>query len=291
MKYNPKYHSRSFLPKMILGRLNFLLSGLPHKTGDLLVLNYHSTPLWLMPEFERQLRFLSEHYELVSPDHLESFYGGTAAALKKPAVVFTFDDGLKNNLHAAAMLEKFGVRGLFLVVPDFFTGQPGSQETYYRTNIRREVNDEVDRLPEDKTAMSESDLKELLQRGHLIGCHSMTHTMSRDDDREKQYREVIESKAFLEKMFSREIVHFCAPFNSLRSTGREQMKLIAENYRYFHSTFPGSNLTEKDPLFIKRVNVEVFWPLDAVRFAISGPEWNRWKPSRNEFRVLRSDIG
>ena len=132
--------------------------------------------------------------------------------------------------------------------------------------------------------MNAQDVSELLKKGHAIGSHSFTHTMKHEDDSDKNIVEIINSRQFLEERFKVPIENFCAPFDSLYSTGKNQMDLIKSHYKYFHSTFPGPNNTAKEPFFIKRVNIECWWPETVVRFALSGFEWKRWRGKREQFQ-------
>ena len=286
MKFDNKYHPRSFMAKMMMGKIFSATGKSPYGKGELLVLNYHSTPAWLMQEFEEQVRYLSQHFNLVPPSYIDSFYdsGDIKTEDPKPSVVFTFDDGLKNNLHAAAVLEKYNTRGLFFLVPGFFNAAPEVQQAYYLEHIRNQVNYNIDTQHADVTAMNIDDIGSLLSGRHRIGSHSFTHTMNRDDDVTKSEQEVIRSKHFLENKFNIPVKDFCAPFDSLRSTNRHQMDLIRQHYQYFHSTFPGSNKELHEPFFICRVNVECWWPLDVMKFSLSRFEWSRYREKRERFR-------
>jgi peptidoglycan/xylan/chitin deacetylase (PgdA/CDA1 family) len=284
MNYSNRLHPKSFLPKIILGRALHAFGDNPYGNGELLVLNYHSTPGWLSEEFEKQVQYLSGHFNLVSPNYISEFFENKTVDTSRPSVVFTFDDGIKNNTHAAEILEKYNARGLFFLVPAFLDAPVALQEQYYRQHIRKQVNGNIDTTSTDVTAMDTSEIQELLRRGHAIGSHSYTHTMSSQDDASKNVVEIVKSREFLQSRFNVPVENFCAPFDSLFSTGKKQMDLIREHYRYFHSTFPGSNSVIPDPFFIRRVNLECWWPLDVVRFALSGFEWKRWQVKRNRFR-------
>lgn len=264
----------------------FPFTGFPHQSADLLVLNMHSTPAGYINEFRNIMEFLSKYFSLESASYIEEHYAFSAINRKQPAVVFTFDDGLRNNLHAASLLEEFGIKGLFFVVPDFFQSPEELQEQYYRNNIRRIINPHYDRNPEDLRAMRLNELMELKSRGHIIGSHSMSHTLNTSDDEFKLKKEIIGSKELLDESLRQQTKHFCAPFNSLNSVSERAMQIISENYQYFHSTMPGSNSTEKNSLFIRRVNIEAFWMNGAVKFACSRTEWRRWEKYINSFNNL-----
>ena len=284
MNFSSRYHPKSFLPKIVLGKMLYALGDAPYGKGELLVLNFHSTPMWLMDEFEKQVQYLSHHFTLVSPGYISSFFERKENDREKPALLFTFDDGLRNNIHAARILEKYHARGLFFIVPAFLNASAETQKEYYTTHIRTLVNYHIDKEISDVTAMQHHEIKALLINGHSIGSHSYSHTMSSGDDSKKNENEIINSRIFLEDQFGVPVNAFCAPFDSLISTGREQMNLIKQHYQFFHSTFPGSNRDQQDPFFIRRVNIECWWPMDVLKFALSGFEWKRWKEKRERFR-------
>lgn len=291
MRYSKQLHSRNHLIKSVLGNLLFPVFGFPHQNGDLLVLNLHSVPHRYADELRQLIAFLGKHFVLQSPDYLAQFYQGEAPKPgTRPSVVFTFDDGLRNNFRAAQVLEEFGIRGLFFVVPDFFQAAEDAQEFYYRTHIRNIINPAYDREPEDFRAMTIEQLLQLKARGHELGSHSMSHTMNKDQDHAALVHEVIHSKELIDRVLQQNTTHFCAPFNSLQRVSAEAMQLISAHYRYFHSTFPGSNLEDRNPMFIRRVNVEAFWLQGAVKYACSGREWQRWRDDSARFQNLSANL-
>jgi peptidoglycan/xylan/chitin deacetylase (PgdA/CDA1 family) len=282
MNFNPNYHTINHVIKSFIGSFQ----GITHfnyTPDELLVLNLHSTPLWLLDEFRKIIRFLEKRFNIIHPDQLEEYYYGYPLASNKPKLLFTFDDGLKNNIHALNVLNEFGYRGLLFIVPEFAETPEHDQHNYYRNHIRSYINAKIDRLPEDVSALSPEILRNLVLEGHVVGSHSYTHTMMNNDHPDKQIREIIESKNKLESWIKKPVTHFCAPFNSARSVGKEQMQLIRSHYRFFHSTFPGSNGSAKSPHFIKRVNIETFWLMGAIKFACSTAEWHRWAGQRDLF--------
>jgi peptidoglycan/xylan/chitin deacetylase (PgdA/CDA1 family) len=291
MRYSKQLHSRNHLIKSVLGNLLFPVFGFPHQNGDLLVLNLHSVPHRFADELRHLIEFLGKHFALQSPDYLGQFYHGAAPKPgTQPSVVFTFDDGLRNNFRAAQVLEEFGIRGLFFVVPDFFQAAEDAQESYYRTHIRNLINPHYDREPEDFRAMNIEQLLQLKALGHELGSHSMSHTMNKEQDHAALLHEVVHSKEVIDRVLQQNTTHFCAPFNSLQRVSAAAMQLISSHYSYFHSTFPGSNLEDRNPMFIRRVNVEAFWLMGAVKYACSGREWQRWRDDSARFQNLSTNL-
>jgi peptidoglycan/xylan/chitin deacetylase (PgdA/CDA1 family) len=81
------------------------------------VLMFHGTPRPLAGQFERQMRYLRAHFNVVP---LGSIVAAAASAAPdiKPQVALTFDDGLRNNLQVAyPVLRKLGLPATFFVCP------------------------------------------------------------------------------------------------------------------------------------------------------------------------------
>jgi len=97
-----------------------------------LVLMYHriNTPLtdpWnlsVSPEnFEAQLKFLSEHYSIISTHELIRQI--KSGKIKNESVALTFDDGYHDNFTTAKpLLEKYSVPATFFITDSYLGGQP-----------------------------------------------------------------------------------------------------------------------------------------------------------------------
>ena len=281
-----KIHSKSLIVKSILGKLErpFWVFQETLNNNSLIVLNYHSTPKKFIPNLAKQLDFYSRHFEIVSPFKMnEIFDPSNSIKSTKPKMLLTFDDGLKNNLYAIELLDKLELKGLFFVVPHFI--EAANQKEYYLTHIRDFINSNIDAEKEDFEAMSWDDLSAIIKKGHAIGCHSMTHKMKNTNTLSELEIEIIKSKETITEKLGIEVGAFCAPNNSLFSVNKTAKDLINTHYTFFHSTFPGSNI-ERQNNFIKRSNVECFWPLGAVKLALGGIERKRWESEITKFKKL-----
>src|SRR5262245_7728440 len=78
----------------------------------------HGTPRRYAHAFERQLRLLKRHFEVVPlAALLETLESPTAPLRRKVAI--TFDDGLRSNVEVAyPVLERLGVPATFFVCPE-----------------------------------------------------------------------------------------------------------------------------------------------------------------------------
>jgi peptidoglycan/xylan/chitin deacetylase (PgdA/CDA1 family) len=284
--YNKSIHTKAQLIKSVLGSIEmpfFKINGYLNK-HDLIVLNYHSTPLKFKDNFEKQINFYQAHFSIISPNDLKNFYANKLES-KKPKLLITFDDGLSNNKYALQILDKYKIKALLFIVPDFIAAT--QQKEYYTTHIRNEINPFIDSQPEDFTALSWNELKEIIANGHLVGSHTMSHTLKANtSDNEVLNREITTSKNSIESQLNISVENFSAPFNSLFSVGEKEMSLIIKNYNYFHSTFPGSNYLNKNNYFIKRFNVECFWTIPNIIHTLGHIERFRWRKARLSFEKL-----
>jgi peptidoglycan/xylan/chitin deacetylase (PgdA/CDA1 family) len=287
MRYRPDIHPLSMVIKSFLGRLEFFSGKLRYAEGELLVVNYHSTPDKFLFNFESQVKFLKKHFTIIDPAQLGNYFLGKTFRSGKSLLLFTFDDGLKNNLGAASILEKHGIKAYFFIVPAFIDAAVTSQKNYYVNYIRPVINPKIDREPKDFESMSWEEVKLLIGKGHAVGSHSYTHTLiAEQSGQSNSAKEIVESKNCIEKNVGVTINAFCSINNSLTSVGSKEKKMIAQEYTFHFTTLPGLNSENKDPLFIKRRNIEAFWLKGAVCYALGKMDLSRWKSRIDAYNAL-----
>jgi hypothetical protein len=277
----------AILIKRLLGSVLYRAGDLNYSNNELLVVNYHSTPKKFIPDFTAQVAFFEKHFDILHPNDLTNYFSGELPVGKKPRLLFTFDDGLLNNLHAAQVLEERGHRGFFFIVPSFVNAPPSEQKDFYLQFIRPVIDNSIDELEEDFTAMSWSQLQELLSKQHSVGCHTMTHTMTAEDQDEKSAEEIVYSKQYLASVLNTTIDAFCSINNTLFSVNTKQKAMIASHYRFHFTTLPGLNCEEANPHFILRRNIECYWPKGQVLFAMGKMDLKRWATRRDAYRRMR----
>ena len=276
MFYHPSIHPSSLLAKSILGRFEKMLGRLQYDKEELLVLNYHSTPAKFINNFKKQVDIIRDHFDVIDPSDLKDYYEGKPAN-GKCRLLFTFDDGLKNNLHAARILSAAGIKALFFIVPAFIDTPPGEQEKFYLRNIRPRVNDRIDGKEEDLRAMSWEELKELARQGHGLGAHTLTHSLvAQSSSPENSRKEILECQKVIQERTGILADAYCSINNTLESTGKKEKEMIASAYQYHFTTLPGYNTVNKNKLFIKRRNVECYWPDGAFFYALGQSDLRRW---------------
>jgi peptidoglycan/xylan/chitin deacetylase (PgdA/CDA1 family) len=115
----------------------FASSGFPH--GDAHIYKLERA------EFELHLQKIDQ---ALKPATKVTLLDGAGHDISSEALLFTFDDGGASALLVAALLEKHGWRGHFLITTDYI-GKPGF--------------------------LRKDQIRELQDRGHVVGSHSCSH--------------------------------------------------------------------------------------------------------------------
>jgi peptidoglycan/xylan/chitin deacetylase (PgdA/CDA1 family) len=288
MKFDTKLHTNAIRLKTYLGNFLSACNWNFGKRNQLFVLNYHSTPVNFLKNFEAQIILFKEKFEILNPITFEFFFEGQINS-DRPCLLLTFDDGLKNNLYSAEILLKHGLNAYYFVIPEFLNTDLSLQRQFYLNNVRNSINFNIDNQNEDFTAMTWEDLNGLLKVGNKIGSHTLTHSIVALDSENMHVRsnqEIIESKIEIETRLSVLVNSFCSIIDTLKSVSAEQKKVIEANYKYHFTTIPGVNFSNSDTLLIKRKNVESYWTDGAVRYALSSIDDYRYYVSLLRYKNL-----
>lgn len=206
----------------------------------------------LLKELSKQVSFIRVEDAVnmivrkIQPDH--------------PLVAFTFDDGFEECYqYFAPVLEKYGVNALFFVNPNYVEGN----EEYIR-----HFNDHVVMTP-GKRPMRWKHLKELSDRGHIIGAHTMDHYMVNTDDETILKEQIVTCKDMIEKHLQVACDYFAFPYGKLEHANRQAIDIACNHYRFVFSQSDYKHYFSFDGRVINRRHFEPFWPLRHVHYFLS----------------------
>ncbi len=112
-------------------------------------------------------------------------------------IEYSFDDGGKNDMRIASLLEKYHLHGTFYIVVDYI-----GQEGYLNWN----------------------QVKELDRRGHTIGSHTLSHPMDLKKLHESELIvEIFNSKQLIENVLGHKITTFCYPRGRMDNRVRDEV--------------------------------------------------------------------
>src|ERR1700688_4120164 len=125
--------------ELALALRRWLVSG--GQSPQMLVVEMHETPQQDEALLRQQLDWVSRHFTLVDLPTFVALWqeyraNPRAGRNNKPPLLFTFDDGRLNNYTVAApVLESYGTRGVFFVVPEFVQCSPQQARHFYYSHI------------------------------------------------------------------------------------------------------------------------------------------------------------
>jgi peptidoglycan/xylan/chitin deacetylase (PgdA/CDA1 family) len=180
----------------------------------------------------------------------------------RPAAMLTFDDGMASNYEVAApLLEEAGMRGLFFVVPHFSLRDGDAAREFYVERIRQ-------RRP-GLTAMKPEQIRDLAERGHTIGNHTLTHARLSETPASSLESEILHSADIVESWVGRPVEAFSWPFRWDAITPAAH-RMAASRHPYCFSPCSGRVDLEKDsPALVWRTSVESSYDMAEFRFKCS----------------------
>lgn len=237
--------------------------------------SYHWTPTESAATLERHFRFFQERYESIDRPKLDAFLAGILP-LSRPGLILTFDDGARNNREVAApLLERFGLTGWFFIVP--YGCAPDLPDIGGGAN--------------KAFCMSWEEVADLKQRGHEIGCHSLSHrNLGEIDSRDLLVREVVECREMMERRLGATVESFAYPIGSRESYSRESLDLLRQHYRYVFNSCPAPIRPGHSRSSLGRVMLDLRMDVGTVEFFLAGFEDLIRRPVTRYFARLERSL-
>ncbi len=237
-------------------QLSLLIERTIYGSNYIRVINYHSTPEKLIPQFELQLKYFKKYYESVDLNDLDAFFDKKWKN-KKPGLILSFDDGLECNYkYASPILEKYNFVGWFFVPTNLIgTGYCNSE---HRTGTEKDRYMSLEQVID-------------LDKRHVIGCHTANHIRLSEEISEMQLKlEIVDSKKALEEILNHTVEIFCWVGGELNSYSKSASLVIKKaNYKYAFLTNHRLVNYTTDQCQMNRSNIESDWPLHLVKLYIS----------------------
>jgi peptidoglycan/xylan/chitin deacetylase (PgdA/CDA1 family) len=214
----------------------------------LIVLFYHRvaddrlTP-WTTPTraFERQIRWLSRHFELVSLAEVQRRL--RAGRNDRPAVAITFDDGYADNCR----------RALPLLIDE---GIPCTYFVSSRHVIEGTPFPHDEALGRPLSPNTPEQIRALARAGVDIGAHTRTHAdLARRCDPARLFDELVVAQRELQGIAEAPVRYFAFPYGQHANLSREAFNLARGVYDGVCSAYGGFNFPGDDPFHLQRIAV------------------------------------
>ena len=222
-------------------------------------------------QFDEFVKTLAESHTFISySDAVNRLITGN---VDKPYICWSSDDGIKSNLIAAEVLEKYGASCCFFINP---------------FSIGLKDYGEITKFCSNKLLMPPFEFLEwdevigLLKSGHEIGSHTYYHDAVNKLSITEFTEDLRKSKEKIEG-YCGPIKHFAYPFGKFEFFNTEAFKAVFDTgYDSCASAVRGCHIVsnkgiEKEKLLIRRELIVAGWPLSHLKYFISKSSQNRNK--------------
>jgi glycosyltransferase involved in cell wall biosynthesis/peptidoglycan/xylan/chitin deacetylase (PgdA/CDA1 family) len=224
------------------------------------IVGYHLVLKEDKSNFEDQLKFFSDHFQLCSiPDLLQ------AAASEIPnetRLAITFDDGFRLlTEHCLDILGKYKIRATFFVPSAFVSsGQARNGEAW-------DFSQRAYCYSRPLEPMRPEDLRKLVELGHEVGSHGMFHTEFHAMTQESAQRELATSRSMIAGWTGVAPSGYCYPYGgSASALGNPASWLREAGYAYGLTLTRGCIDQQTSPFALPRHHLEGNWPIHHLRY-------------------------
>jgi peptidoglycan/xylan/chitin deacetylase (PgdA/CDA1 family) len=230
-----------------------------HRVND----DYRDSVTVGVEQFGQQIDMIQRSYRVID---LKAFLASKGSSQRSPSVVITFDDGYRDNYHAAEILRKRRSPATFFVS----TRIVGNESAAFAHDMQRLGH----RVP----ALSWDQVREMAEWGFEFGSHTCKHENVAQMQVEQALDDIATSLSDLKREVpsSNVTTAFAYPFgkrSDITDGLRARLSKIGVNACL--SAYGGVNSPEFDILDVRRQPIDFKFSNLAVRAAIEG-----WSPRR-----------
>jgi peptidoglycan/xylan/chitin deacetylase (PgdA/CDA1 family) len=210
--------------------------------------------------FARQLAWLARTYEPVSyPEAVARVREGRVGGRE---VAVTFDDGFRSGLtNAAPLLAEHGFRACFFPITELVSAPP---------DVVARVCRETLHLDRPLEPLSWAELGRLVELGHEVGAHTLTHPNLVAAGPEELREEVEGSRDELAARLGSPPEHFAAPYGDrARFSPAVSAAARAAGFASCASAIRGRNAVGADVYALRRDNAVASWPVRHLRWFLA----------------------
>jgi peptidoglycan/xylan/chitin deacetylase (PgdA/CDA1 family) len=224
------------------------------------ILDFHTMAPSEEPEFRRLLEWLAEYHHFIG--YTEAVDRVSNGPIDAPYVAVSFDDGLGDSMRAAEVLDEFDVKAIFFVCPSLM-GSTSMPEIKAALRIR---SSDV-QLP-----MGWNQLERLVNNGHEIGGHSMSHVDLAQVGVDRLSHEIGKSFEVLRARLG-DVRHFAWPFGRFENLSAVAARLVFDSgYHSCASGLRGCHAvpgTQGRSLCLRREDMKADTPTSHIRYFLA----------------------
>jgi len=218
--------------------------------------------------FQDEELIFSKFLENILQDHTFLSYSDAIDKVLKAEIdgkyyCISSDDGFKNNLKAAEILNRYDIKGCFFVCPNI-VGE---------TNFTKIVDFSKNRLNIPPVEfMNWSDLELLKKQGHEIGSHTLNHFNLSKISTSEATIEICKSYEVINEYLG-ECKHFAWPYGHFSDFNKDLNDIVFKSgYESCSSAVRGTHVNgeilQANELCLRRDHIIFAWPLDQIKYLL-----------------------
>lgn len=176
-------------------------------------------------------------------------------------IAFTFDDGWRDcYTQIAPQLEKYGVNAIFFINPNLADAADGHNEKYiedFTVNTTKSPG---------KRPLTWTQIKDLQNRGFIIGAHTLDHYCINDDNIIELEHQIGDCRKVLEEKLGILCEYFAFPYGRLEHANPKSIDIACHYYKYVFSQSDHKHFFSFNGRVINRRHFEPFWPVSHVKY-------------------------
>jgi peptidoglycan/xylan/chitin deacetylase (PgdA/CDA1 family) len=253
----------------LVGRI---IRGVPSAAkAQFLILMFHDLPKGHRDAFRSFLDHVEQKHGFLTPAEAASILNGQADTSGRIPCLLTFDDGFLSNYEVACeLLSPRRIRAVFFVCPGLMNVPLGEQRAAIARHIlQQQVT--LDSPSNGLRLMNWRECAHLLEEGHTIGCHTMSHSrLSTITDEWRLRFEVLQSADLLEERLGARVDWFAYPWGTSDSIGPQAMETVNGRYLYCCNNLRGVNSPSTDSRGLFRQHIDLTMPITYHDMVLSG---------------------
>lgn len=228
------------------------MSRIKKKASYVRVLMYHDIKDSEFEKFEKQIIYLRKKWNFITPEEFHLYKSGLYN-ISKNSILVTFDDGFYSNLKVGLeILNKYNIKALYFIVYNFMNLETVEEaHNFIQNNIGYKIDCNTNNMK--CRNMKITDIKSLINAGHSIGAHTMSHRriseLKMDEDIKQ---EIISSAEKLESKLNIKIRDFAYTFGDINSFSKVGIDIARIKFEYIYTGLRGINIIKSSKLLIFR---------------------------------------
>lgn len=209
--------------------------------------------------FENQVRHIIKYGSLIRIEEAAGLIQ-KRRKVNSPLIAFTFDDGFEECYHIIApILEAYNTNAAFFVNPCFIE----------RDIIYEDFSKKITK--NSKNRMDWEQIKDLKDRGHIIGAHTIDHKNLGDNSLTESdlIYQIVQCKNIIEEKINNNCNMFAFPYGRFEHLTEKALKISEEYYEFIFSGTNYKNYFSFNGRVINRRHIEPFWPLSHLNYFLS----------------------